>query len=87
MYSSETKKGNLILLGMCRGGTLEDLVRRNQGLPYNQVATCISRLLQTTKYIHGKGLFLLPTCFQQQQQNDSSSVSLLHAMLALTQSC
>lgn len=58
-----TSKYSFILLEMCYGGTLEDLVTSTQtGLTENQAAAYIMTLLETTKYIHGKGWSL---CVQQ----------------------
>lgn len=49
-------KSSYILLEMCYGGTLEDLVRSTKaGLTDNQAASFTMTLLKTTKHIHGKG--------------------------------
>ena len=54
----QTKVFSYLMLDMCYGGTLEDVVNRtNTGFTENQAAACMTILLQATKYIHGKGWF------------------------------
>lgn len=59
----QTKSFSYIMLDMCYGGTLEDVVNKtNSGFTENQAAAFMAALLKTTKYIHGKGwLSLCPT--------------------------
>lgn len=54
--SGQTKKGSFLLLDMCHGGTLEDLVLKQKGLPERQAAMFTAKLLDTTQYMHHKGL-------------------------------
>ena len=52
----QTAKSSLILLKMCYGGTLEELVRSTKtGLTENQAAVFLMTLLETTNHIHGTG--------------------------------
>ena len=55
-YWSQTTKSCFILLDMCYGGTLQDYVLRLGGLTEIQAAAYIVKLLETTNFIHSKGL-------------------------------
>lgn len=55
-YWSQTKDSCCILLEMCCGGTLQDYVLKLGGLPENQAASYMTKLLDTTAFIHSKGM-------------------------------
>lgn len=55
-YWSQTKDSCYILLEMCHGGTLQDYVLKLGGLTETQAASYVAKLLETTSFMHSKGM-------------------------------
>ena len=56
VYWSQSDTSSFIFLDMCFGGTLQDHVLSLGGYPENQAAAYMVKLLETTSFMHSKGL-------------------------------
>ena len=56
VYWSQSDTSSFIFLDMCYGGTLQDHVLSLGGYPENQAAAYMVKLLETTSFMHSKGL-------------------------------